>query len=839
MMKTNLKLALRNIFRNKLYSAINIIGLGVASAFCILVYLYVNNERSFDNFHHDGSHLFRVEETDVFSGLRNLSNSNNATNKGFFSFLTGDNDQQNMIQTPVVFAPDLKRNFPEIANAIRIRSVYTPIIRSGDQSFKESDQCAAYVDSDFFKTFDFPLVQGNKATVLADKKSVVLSQRFAKKYFGNVNPIGKTLNITSENLLLTVTGVAKDFPANSSLNYDILIPRQADGDYKNEVSGGVNNFSDLTIIRLSKNTNAAAFGKKLDAFSKQYFQPVVNSMAKNDPKDKIAQMHIYLRPFADAHYSPIHTWGHYTDLKNIYQLVCLTIVILLIACLNYILLTLTSAISRSQDVGVRKTIGAGRLQIVLQYYTETQLLALISVIVGFVLAVACLPFFNSLTGASLNISSFSAGSIAIMMLALIMSLGLLAGIYPALAMSGLKPLNIMRGFSTYRISPVLSKSLVVLQYTICIVLVISALIINKQMHFISATSMGFDKDQVVLLQNPYPWNDAQDGKSLKERLTQYVDTQPQLQGITTTYFDFGGYNTIGFIINGKQIGAQEMGIDYNYFSFNKIPIVLGRGFSKDIASDTAYLKLSASQTTPRSSTINHSIVVNQTMYNLLGKPKLDVINPQIGGIIIGVCKDYHTEDLTKPISPVYHKVTGAVDGWFWVKIKAGQSIPKAMDNLHTNWDALTNNMPFSYTFMDQEVAQSYDAYLRWMATITTSCILAIIIACMGLFGLSGLSTINRTKEIGIRKVLGASISNLFVLLNRGTLLLAAGSFVIAAPIAFYFANQWLDNFAYRITPDWQLFALAALIAVCTAIIAVSYHTIKAAIANPVKSLRSE
>jgi len=416
---------------------------------------------------------------------------------------------------------------------------------------------------------------------------------------------------------------------------------------------------------------------------------------------------------------------------------------------------------------------------------------------------------------------------------------LLAGIYPALAMSGLKPLNIMRGFSTYRISPVLSKSLVVLQYTICIVLVISALIINKQMHFISATSMGFDKDQVVLLQNPYPWNDAQDGKSLKERLTQYVDTQPQLQGITTTYFDFGGYNTIGFIINGKQIGAQEMGIDYNYFSFNKIPIVLGRGFSKDIASDTAYLKLSASQTTPRSSTINHSIVVNQTMYNLLGKPKLDVINPQIGGIIIGVCKDYHTEDLTKPISPVYHKVTGAVDGWFWVKIKAGQSIPKAMDNLHTNWDALTNNMPFSYTFMDQEVAQSYDAYLRWMATITTSCILAIIIACMGLFGLSGLSTINRTKEIGIRKVLGASISNLFVLLNRGTLLLAAGSFVIAAPIAFYFANQWLDNFAYRITPDWQLFALAALIAVCTAIIAVSYHTIKAAIANPVKSLRSE
>jgi putative ABC transport system permease protein len=836
MIKTNLKLALRNIFRNKLYSAINIIGLGVASAFCILVYLYVNNERSFDNFHHDSSHLFRVEVTNVFSDLGGV---NAAPKKGFFSFLTNDADQQNMIQTPAVLSRDLKRNFPEVEHAIRIRSVYSPIIRIGDQSFKETDKNAAFVDPDFFQTLDLPLVQGNKATVLTAKNSVVLSERYAKKYFGNVNPIGKTLNITSENLLLTVTGIAKNFPENSSLNYDIIIPREADGNFQNEINSGINNFNDITLLRLAPNTNVAAFQKKLGPFAKQYFQKVVDEMIKANPKDKIAQMHIYLRPFADAHYSPISGWGHYTDLKNIYQLVCLTIVILLIACLNYILLTLTSAISRSQDVGVRKTIGAGRLQIVLQYYTETQLLALISVIAGFVVAFACLPFFNSLTGATLTMGSFSAGSIAVMMLVLTISLGLLAGIYPALAMSGLKPLNIMRGFSTYRISPVLSKSLVVLQYTICIVLVISALVINKQMHFINATSMGFDKDQVVLLQNPYPWNDAQDRKSLKERLTQYVATQPELQGITTTYFDFGGYNTNGYIINGKQFGLQELGIDYNYFSFNKIPIVLGRDFSRDIASDTAYLKLSAAQTTPQSSTANHSVVVNQTLYNLMGKPKLDVINPQIGGIIIGVCKDYHTEDLTKPISPVYHKVTGAVDGWFWIKIKAGQSIPKAMENLHTNWNALTGNMPFSYTFMDQEVAKSYDAYLRWMATITTSCLLAIIIACMGLFGLSGLSTINRTKEIGIRKVLGASISNLFMLLNKGTLLLAAGSFVIAAPIAFYFANQWLDNFAYRVTPDWQLFALAALIAVCTAIVAVSYHTIKAAIANPVKSLRSE
>lgn len=834
MLKINLKLALRNIFHNKLYTIINIIGLGVASAFCILVYLYVKNERSFDSFHHDSAHLFRLEESAIFSNLDNAKEQ-----KGFFSFLTQDADQKNMIQTPVVFAPDLKRNFPEIEDAIRIRSLYNPIIRVDNQSFKESDKNAVYVDPGFFSVFDFPLLRGNEATVLSGHNSAVISERFAEKYFGNSDPVGKTLNITSEGLLVTITGIAKDFPANSSFNYDLLINREADAYYTNELKGGVNSFSDLTMLRLAPNTDARAFQKKLDAFSVGYFKKLTDDMAKQDPKNKPAAFHVFLRPFADAHYNQSNGWSHYTDLKNIYQLVCLTIIILLIACLNYILLTLTSAISRSQDVGVRKTIGAGRRQIVLQYYTETQLLAFIAVIAGFVMAVTCLPFFNSLTGSGLTLASFSFTSIAAMLFILAIVLGLLAGIYPALAMSGLKPLNIMRGFSAYRISPVLSKGLVVLQYTICIVLVISALVINRQMHYINDSSMGFDKDQVVLLQSPYNWNDLQNRNSLKTQLTQFVASQPYLQDMTSTYFDFGGYSTNGFIINGTQVGVQSMGVDFNYFAFNKIPIVKGRDFSRSMASDSAYIKLTDAQTTPHSSTTNHALVVNETLYNLLGKPKFDVVNRELGGVIVGVCKDYHTDDLTKKIQPAYHQISGNPAAWFWIKIRAGQSIPKVMDALHANWNKTTNNMPFSYSFMDQEVAKSYETYLRWMATITTSCILAILIACLGLFGLSGLTTINRTKEIGIRKVLGASIANLFLLLNRGTLLLAAGSFIIAAPIAFYFVHEWLDNFAYRIKPDWVLFATAGSIAMLTAIIAVSYHTIKAAITNPVKSLRSE
>jgi putative ABC transport system permease protein len=833
MLKINLKLALRNILRNKLYTAINIIGLGVASAFCILVYLYVKNERSFDSFHNNNASLFRVEESNIFGGM-----GRDEQKKSFFSFLTADADKQNMIQTPVPFGIDLKKNFPEVEDAVRIKTDYNPIVRIGNQSFKEKDNTVAYVDPNFFRVFNYPLLEGNKASVLSSINQVVLSQRMAKKYFGNADPIGKTINITSDKLMLTVSGVAKDFPQNSSFQYDILIPIQADSYYVKGMAQGTNSFSHLLIIKLAHGTNEADFQRKLDAFSKPYFKTLVESMAKADPKNKPQPFQVYLRPFAQAHYNQSDGWDHYTDLKNIYQLICLTVVILLIACLNYILLTLTSAISRSQDVGVRKTIGANRKQIVFQYYVETQLLAFIAVIAGFFIAVLCVPFFNGLIGSDLSINNFTAADIG-SMIALALALGLLAGVYPALAMSGLKPLNIMRSFSAYRISPGLSKSLVVLQYTICIVLVISALVINKQMRFLNNADMGFDKNEVVVLQNPYSWDDKQERSSLKTRLTQFVADQPYLQDITSTYFNFGGYNTNGFMLDGKHIDVHDMNVDFNYFTFNKISIVKGRNFSTAFSGDSAKIKLTPQQITAHSSAADHNIVVNETLYDLLGKPKLDVVNRELGGVIVGVCKDYNIDDLTKKIEPTYHEIQGNPAGYFWIKIKPGQNIPQAMDKLQAGWNKLTGNLPFSYSFMDQDVAKSYDAYKRWMSTITTSCILAILIACLGLFGLSGLTTLNRTKEIGIRKVLGASVSNLFILLNRGTLYLAAGSFVIAAPIAFYLVHQWLDNFAYRIKPDWLLFTAAGAIAMLTAVIAVSYHTIKAAVANPVNSLRNE
>ena len=836
MIKINLKLAIRNIFRNKLYSAINLVGLSVASAFCILVYLYVKNEQSFDGFHHDQGQLFRVEQTDVFSSLRSAKPT-----KNFFSFLMKDAEQTNMIQTPTALGVDLKRNFPEIESAVRFSGIGEETIKVGNQSFKEQGDNLTYADADFFKVFNFPLTRGNPETVMSGRNQAVISERLAEKYFGKDNPVGKILLMPNETNQppLTVSGVYKNFPANSSFQFDMILPMESNPDYQSDYNRGVNSFSDPLILKLKKGTDIAKFKAKQDVFAKQYFKPLLVSMKKYDPKSNMGDVHITLRPFAEAHYNQAAGWYHYTDLKNIYQLVCLTVVILFIACLNYILLTLTSAISRSQDVGVRKTIGAGRFQIVMQYYTETQLLAFIAVIAGFMLSVLCLPFFGNLTGTEIVLPNFSFGTIALFLFALALILGLLAGIYPALAMSGLKPLNIMRGFSAYRINPVLSKSLIVLQFTVCVIMVISTMAINKQIHFINETDMGFDKDQVLMIKSPYSWQDKQHTNALRDEIFHYATTAPAIADVTSGSYYYGGVNFNGYMINGEKVMLQVLNVDYNYFSFLKIPIIKGRTFSRDITTDSAKLNYPDLKKSQKASLAFRSVVVNETLYKMLGKPPVGELDRQMGGIIIGVCKDYHTQDLTKKIEPAYHTINAQGNDSFWLKIKAGQSIPRTIEKIKGNWNKLTGNLPFEYTFMDQEVAKSYDAYMRWMTTITTSCVLAIIISCLGLFGLSGLNTLNRTKEIGIRKVLGASVSNLFLLLNRGTLILATGSFIIAAPVAFYLVHQWLDNFAYRIKPDWLLFTSAGAIAMLTALLAVSYHTIKAAMCNPVESLRNE
>lgn len=829
-----IKLAWRNLFRKRLYSFVNLMGLGIASAFCILVYWYVQHESSFDKFHANEKQLYRIEFTDFFGFMKKEPKTS------FFSFLNSQDTGQRLIQSPVILADELKQRFPEIKQAIRIKTDNNLVVRVNNESFKEGEN-AAFVDPSFFKAFSFPLKTGSISSVFRNLNEVVLSEKAAYKYFGNANPIGKTIILSNRDQReFIVSGIVKDFPPNSSFQFDLLFPRESSKGYEEAVKRGLNTFSDLLIIQLAPGSDVQAFERNLNAFGKQYFKDVLQEMASYPGSNvKPEHFHMFLRPFSQAHYSDNRGWGHYTDKEKIYQLIFLALITLAIAGLNYILLTLTNTVSRSHEVGIRKTIGAPKKQIVLQFYIDSQLLAFLSVLVGFIIAILCLPFFSSLVGEPMQFEFFPVEHIIVGLFVLAIVVGIITGIYPAFVLSRLKPVSIIKKFSAYRLNPFLAKAFGVVQFSICIILIISSLIITRQIRFINSTKLGFDKDLILSVENPYEFGNTINSFQLKERFEHYVSSEPAITDITTTWFPFQGYNTNGHLINGEKIMIQDFNIDYNYFSFFNIPIIKGRNFSPDIKSDSINVEPGETQKIPNTTAVRRPVIVNEALYNLLGNPALNEFNRELGGIIIGVCKNYHADDLTKKIAPAYHRIEKGYFGYIWIKLKSGANLPETLEKISSNWKSLSGGEPFSYTFLDEDIAKSYDAYLRWMRTVTGSCILSIIIACLGLFGLSGVTTINRVKEIGIRKVLGASVSQLFLLLNKSSLVISIISFLIAVPVALYLSNAWLQNFAYRISLNSGIFILGGFIGFATALIAVSYHTVKTARANPVKSLRTE
>lgn len=828
MFKTNIKLAWRNLVRKKIYSLINVTGLSVAAAFAILITLYVQHENSFDKFHGKGKQLYRLEVTNIF----NFDGEN--TSKSFFSFLYKDGQVRNNLRLPIPLPEELKNNFPEIKSFTRLQVPQQMMVRCNDQSFKIKDQGVAFAENNFFSVFSFPLVKGDPAKVLQQPNNIVITERAAKKYFGEEDPIGKTINLViRDEKPFIVTGIAKDFPENSSMQFDMVTSLQANPSFeKNRTQVG--QFSHLCVLQLQEGVNAAAFNVKVDAFCKNYF----TSLYKADDKDKKV-LHGYLRPFAEAHFNTSDGWFHYTNLERIYQLISLTIVLLLIVCINYVLLTLTSTAARSQEVGIRKTLGAERKQIITQFWIETQLLVAISVAVGFVIAVIAMPLFNQLADAGIHIENISMVLVGVVLVSLSVILGLVAGIFPALAISGLKPIKIMRGHTTYKLNPRLSKIFVVLQYTSCIVLVIASMAIFRQMKFMLHKDLGFDKEQVLMVHAPDNYY-RPEGHLAKERFYQFAAKEPGIANVTASSFTFSeGFNMNSHQIDGKDQMVSELSVDYSYFDFNKIPIIKGRAFSPQMPTDTAAFEIPENLRDTLSSSTNMAIVVNETLYDMLGKPPMDEINKPMGSRIIGVCKDYHYWGLTQKIGPAYHLCTPNVAAFYWCKIKPNQDVPQLIERIHGSWNGITNNAPFEFTFMDETVQRFYTPFQKWMQTISLFSWIAIFVSCLGFFGLSGLNALNRTKEVGIRKIMGASVADIYMLLNKEFVVLITLAIAIAIPLAYYFVNEWLANFAYKITLGWPVYLIGPAIALLCVAIAIGYHTIKAAVANPVEALRTE
>lgn len=806
MLKNYLIVAWRNLLRNRTLSLINLIGLSISIAFCVLLFFHIRYEQSFDRFHQNKDRLYRVEMTDLWGD--------------------GAADADHDLTFPLVAGPDIKSRFPEVNSYIRFEDQTThmgeQLVRAQGQVYKEKG--VWFADTSFFTHFSFPLLKGDARSVLASPGNVVLSAGTAKKYFGDRDPIGRTVEVvTDSNRLFRVAGVGKDAPDNSSIQYTMIFPVAANPDYARDIRERFNHMDFFLVLELKSGVRAAAFEQKLNAWMRGYFMPDATQGLQWTP-ERLKAFRWYLRPLADGHYSAAPDWGHFTDVRSIYQLACIVVVILLLASLNYVLITVSNAASRSQEIGIRKVMGAGRGSVVLQFWVETQLIVLIAVGVGVGLAFAGVPFLKEVIGSGVRYGDISWGEVLAAGVALALLLGLLAGYYPAMLISRLKPLSVIKSYSAFRIRPRFSRLLVVVQFTCCIVLMMTAFVIERQMEFINHKDLGFDKDQVLMVNNPV--FDSKFTARIKSRLYAYAQTQPSILYYSAMNGGLSGeYNTNGFKLNGKQQWMKELTVDYNYFEMLGLKMLQGRSFSPLFPTD--------SMRKP------NATVVNEMMFRLLGKEaKLGVYNEAINGTIIGVVKDYHFESLSQPIQPEVHHLTRKYAGEFLFKVKAGQ-MPAVIAALQTEWKTITGNYPFEYSFLDQKIARMYEADMRWSKAVRISCAFAILIAALGLFGLSAINAVNRMKEIGIRKVLGATIVDLVATLSSGFLGMVLLSFVIAAPVAGWLMNRWLQGYAERIGVAWWMYALVGLAALTVALGTVSMQVWKAARANPIEALRAE
>jgi putative ABC transport system permease protein len=813
MFRNYCKTAIRNLLRSRTFSIINLTGLSLSVAFCLLLFFYIRHEQSYDKFHANADRLFRIERTSLWS------DEPVEKKKSIFSFLDSKvSDADNDIILSLIVGRDLKSTFPDVKEIIRFKSS-EQLIRAGNSVYKEGR--IVYADQSFLKNFSFPLLKGNINTVLTTPQNVVISASIAKKYFADKDPIGKKIEFISDSTkVYTVEGVVKDAPENSSIDYSLILPLQADDDYETNIKERFNHSSHLLFVELNKGASPASFEQKINNWAKTYFSDYF-AYFKNV---NTSRFHLYLRPLADCHYNVAAPWGHYTNSKNIYELACFVFIIILIAALNYILLTVSNLMSRTKEVGVRKVMGAKRRSVILQFWVETQILVIISVIIGTLLAVLLIPVFNRLMNTSLNLSFFSIGEITIALLTLAFILGLLAGYYPAMLISKLKPVAIVKSFQTFRIKPRFSRILVVIQYTGCVILMIAAFVMYRQMQYISNKDLGFDKEQVLIVKNPT--YDSDFTKKVKERLHNFANTQPYISmysGMNGGLDGAGSSN--GFQLDGEQKWRKQLAVDFDYFELLGLKFVQGRPFSRNITSDTSR------QIRPT--------VVNETLFKILGKTaKLGEYNEPLGETIIGVVKDYNFESLSKQIGPEDHVLGLRYTSFFLFKIKPGK-IKEAISKIGKEWKDVADNYPFEYTFLDESIARMYEPEMRWQTIIRASCFFAIFIACMGLFGLSAINAANRIKEVGIRKVLGAEVKDIVKTLSSSFLIMIAISIAIATPVAWWIMNNWLEDFAYRIQLSWWMFAGTGVIALLIALGAVSYHAIKAARANPVKSLRTE
>ena len=807
MFENYFKTAWRSLRKNKIFSILNITGLSIGLACSLLIALYVLDELNYDRFNTHANLIYRIDERVKY---------------GDFNY--------NGAEVPAIMGPAFAKDFKQIDHYTRLK--YSPgvVIRKGEENIREDK--VIYADSSLFDVFTLAMIAGNPKTALKEPHSLVITESAARKYFNSLDIMGKTVLVDGTNVY-TITGVIRDIPRQSHFNFDLFMPVS---ELESSRDDSWINFNFQTYLLLKPGTDNRQFEKQLNNAFKQYLSPqyqTVLNISEDDFKKAGNFIKCSLTPLTD-----IHLYSHLTDelgingsIQYVYIFSAIAIFILLIACINFMNLSTASSANRAKEVGVRKVLGGLKNNLVAQFLTESLLACFLSFVIAIAMTALLLPYFNQLADKQIPLSILLSPSILSGILSLLIFVSLISGSYPAFFLSSFQPIKVLKGrLSTGFKGSALRNTLVVLQFTISVILMIGTLVIYNQLRYIRNKDLGFNKEQVLILQNT---------AALDKNTKAFTDELLKMPGVTNV--TSSGYLPVTGSRNGQAITIvpqfdgknftlmQGWPVDERYLPTFEIQLKSGRNFSALYPTDSTAVIINETA----AKIFAGANPVNKKLYMVtdLSTGKSSAYN------IIGVIKDFNFNSLRDQVMPLVLNLRQD-NGGMAVRINT-QDIPGLLNKIKGRWKSMVNSRPFSYAFLDEEFNKQYSADQRTGKILLVFSILAILIACLGLFGLVTFAAEQRLKEIGIRKVLGARITNIFGLLSKDFIKLLVLSIGIASPVAWWGMNKWLQDFAYRISISWWIFASVGAICLLTAMATISFQAIKAAVANPVSSLRSE
>ena len=801
MFENYFKTAFRNLRKNKLYSGINIFGLAIGLASCLLIGVYIIHELSYDKFNKNANRIVRV--TMEYSQAGTVSKT---------------------AYTGTKPGPQFTRTFPSIENYVRTFISHN-VVKSKDKTFDEPK--ILYADPAFFKIFSFKIIEGNAATALDALNKIVLTQSMAKKYFGNEDAIGKTL--TSGGKDLRVSAVCEDVPQNSQIKFDFVTQfLNLGNNVKNEQWWTANW---ITYFLLRDPKDIAPLQKQVSA----YMQTAeVKKEAGLEVKDYLTY---HLEPLTKVHlYSSLPGFEPNGSISKIYMLALIALLILVIACANYTNLATAQSSGRTGEIGMRKVMGASKRQVFIQFMSESSVITFAAAILAFILGNLLIPYFNDITG-----EHFSSGVLwqplsILSLLTFTVIISFFAGLYPALVLSGTQVMGVLKkGFTFTGGNNFLRKTLIVAQFGISVFLIIYTIVILQQMHFMQTKDLGYDKDHIVVL--PIGGNMLDNFQNLKDAFQKV----PGVQAVTASYdtpenVGWGDGITTTDEKGEHNISLNAMPVDLDFTKTMKMEMAAGRDFQP---SDFGMMDTSNNYANYR-----QPFIINEALAKKIGWAPQQALGKKISkgdimtGPVVGVVKDFNFMSLHDPIGPMLIFLGRNYSRDFMLRV-SGNNIKSTLNNLETVWNDRIPGRPFTYNFLDDDYRKLYVSEQRTSSLFSIAAGLAIILACLGLFGLAAFTTLQRTKEIGIRRVLGANVSSITLLISKNFLELVGIAILIAAPIAWWAGNKWLQDFAFRIPVHWYIFVATAFVTALIALFTVSFHSVKASLTNPVDSLRSE